>query len=312
MNKIASIIKDIELSGKVNYDEIFKDLSLNDLDVLSLIVYCYKNNINIVEEKFDINYEEMHDSYYSDAEIVDYFDNYLESEEDYGDDVLNSYSKIVLEEAIKNTKINFSMLDIKQEGLFAMVKFRNEFYEKLSQNYDEEVLKYILRYYVKKAMVSYQKKELSDIEEKEYVYLLYVKIQSELNEGEKLVDILNRIGITEDYYNELKEMFGDVKFELSYDDIIFEMERVKKKFDIAMNTNKINYVEENALSIYLGLEGHKHTAQEISEENDLRTKNVDKLIKNAIFKLSLVFNIQILDELERLYSEMEELDAKLS
>ena len=111
MNKIASIIK-------VNYDEIFKDLSLNDLDVLSLIVYCYKNNINIVEEKFDINYEEMHDSYYSDAEIVDYFDNYLESEEDYGDDVLNSYSKIVLEEAIKNTKINFSMLDIKQEGLF--------------------------------------------------------------------------------------------------------------------------------------------------------------------------------------------------
>ena len=161
-------------------------------------------------------------------------------------------------------------------------------------------------------MVSYQKKELSDIEEKEYVYLLYVKIQSELNEGEKLGDILNRIGITEDYYNELKEMFGDVKFELSYDDIIFEMERVKKKFDIAMNTNKINYVEENALSIYLGLEGHKHTTQEISEENDLRTKNVDKLIKNAIFKLSLVFNIQILDELERLYSEMEELDAKLS
>ena len=286
MNKIASIIKDIELSGKVNYDEIFKDLSLNDLDILSLIVYCYKNNINIVEEKFDINYEEMHDSYYSDAEIVDYFDNYLESEEDYGDDVLNSYSKIVLEEAIKNTKINFSMLDIKQEGLFAMVKFRNEFYEKLSQNYDEEALKYILRY--------------------------YVKIQSELNEGEKLGDILNRIGITEDYYNELKEMFGDVKFELSYDDIIFEMERVKKKFDIAMNTNKINYVEENALSIYLGLEGHKHTTQEISEENDLRTKNVDKLIKNAIFKLSLVFNIQILDELERLYSEMEELDAKLS
>lgn len=70
MNKIASIIKDIELGGKVNYDNIFKDLSLNDLDVLSLIVYCYKNNINIVEEKFDINYEEMHDSYYRDRKSV--------------------------------------------------------------------------------------------------------------------------------------------------------------------------------------------------------------------------------------------------
>lgn len=311
MNKIANIINEIEQSGKINYDNIFTDLSLNDLDTLSIIVYCYKNNINVVSETFDINYEEMRDSYYSDAEIVDYFENYLESEEDYKDDILNIFSKIVIEEAIKNTRINFSMLDVKQEGLIAMIKFKNEFYEKLSQNYDIDAMKYILRYFVRKSMLSFQKKELSDIQEKEYVYLLYIKIKSEINNGEKLESVLNRIGITEEYYNELKEIFGEVEFDLSHDDIVYETERVKRKFEIAMSTNKINYVEENALSVYLGLEGHKHSVKEMSLENEIKKENIDKLIKNAIFKLSLVFSYQILDDLERLHSEMEEIDDKL-
>lgn len=74
--------------------------------------------------------------------------------------MLNDFSKIVFSEAIKNTRINFSINDVNQEGLIAMLKFKNEYYEKLSEKYSKEDIKYIFKNFIKRAMLIYQKKKL--------------------------------------------------------------------------------------------------------------------------------------------------------
>ena len=84
------------------------------------------------------------------------------------------------------------------------------------------------------------------------------------------------------------------------------MERVKRKYNIALTTSKINYLEENALIKYLGLEKSNLKEEKVSEEN------LNNLIKKAIFKISLIFDMSILNDLERINYEMEAIDAKLN
>ena len=258
-NNVIKIIEDIEKTKKLNFSEIAVNKTLTDLDILSIIVYCHKNNIDMIDESYDINYEELPTEFFSDSEVMDYLEHFDLENEDYGDEVLNSFSKIALIESIKNTRVNFSFLDIKQEAMLSLVKFKNDFYDKLSQTYSLQSLEYILSYFIKRDILKYQKKELESNEEKDYIYLLYIKIQSELNEGEKLEDILNRVGITNEYYLELQNIFGIKEFSLNYDEVLEEMERVKRKYNIALTTSKINYLEENALIKYLGLE-KSHTS----------------------------------------------------
>ena len=305
-NNVIKIIEEVEKIKKLNFAEIAVNKILTDIDILSIIVYCYKNNIDIIDESYDINYEELSTEFFSDSEVMDYLENFDIENEDYGDDVLNSLSKIALIESIKNTRINFSFLDIKQESMLSLIRFKNNFYEKLSQSYTLESIEYIFSYFVKRDILKYQKKELESSEEKEYIYLLYIKIQSELNDGEKLEEILNRVGITNEYYIELQNMFGMKNFTLTYDEVVEEMEKVKRKYNIALTTSKINYLEENALIKYLGLEKSDLEEEKVSKEN------LNNLIKKAIFKMSLIFDITILNDLERINYEMEAIDAKLN
>lgn len=305
-NNVIKIIEEVEKIKKLNFAEIAVNKILTDIDILSIIVYCYKNNIDIIDESYDINYEELSTEFFSDSEVMDYLENFDIENEDYGDNVLNSLSKIALIESIKNTRINFSFLDIKQESMLSLIRFKNNFYEKLSQSYTLESIEYIFSYFVKRDILKYQKKELESSEEKEYIYLLYIKIQSELNDGEKLEEILNRVGITNEYYIELQNMFGMKNFTLTYDEVVEEMEKVKRKYNIALTTSKINYLEENALIKYLGLEKSDLEEEKVSKEN------LNNLIKKAIFKMSLIFDITILNDLERINYEMEAIDAKLN
>ena len=305
-NNVIKIIEEVEKIKKLNFAEIAVNKILSDIDILSIIVYCHKNNIDIIDESYDINYEDLPTEFCSDSEVMDYLENFDIENEDYGDEILNSFSKIALIESIKNTRLNFSFLDIKQEAMLSLIRFKNNFYEKLSQSYNLESLEYIFSYFVKRDILKYQKKELESSEEKEYIYLLYIKIQSELNEGEKLEEILNRVGITNEYYIELQNVFGIKNFDLTYDEIVEEMEKVKRKYNIALTTSKINYLEENALIKYLGLEKSSLEEEKVSE------KNLNNLIKKAIFKISLIFDMTILNDLERINYEMEAIDAKLN
>lgn len=305
---LKDIISNIEKENKIDYTDIFINNKLNDIDTIGLIIYCLTNKVNEINNSYDLNYEEMTGLYYSDSDVLEYFENYFEREEDYGDDFLNKYSKLAFLEAIKNTKINFSFLDINQEALLAMVKFKNDFYEKLSLKYNENDLEYIFKNFVKKYVLAYQKQEIESISEQEYIKLLYVKIKSELKNGDKLEDILNRLGITMEYYNKLNELFLNSEYSHSYDEIILEMERIKKKYEIALKTSKINYIEEEILEKYFLTQNLK----DIFIDKKISKNKLEKLIKNSTFKLSLIFSFQSLDIIEQKFSEMEELDAKLS
>ncbi|QXW66245.1 hypothetical protein KX935_03250 [Streptobacillus moniliformis] len=310
-NKLAKIISDIEKNNKVNYNSIFIRKDISDLDVLGTIIYCLKNNVDDVNESYDLNYADIENTYFNDGEIEDYLKNYNETEEDYLDDVLNEFVKIAIHESIKNTKINFSFNDVKQEALFSIIKFKNEYYDKLSKNYDKEFLKNVLRLFVRRALISYQYNELSIYSEQEYLSLLYIKIVSEVNEGENLDDILNRVGINKEYYEKLARVYENKDFSLSYDDIKEETERVKRKYEIALNTNRLTFLEETVLSMYLGLDGEKLSISDIAKKNDTNKENIQELINLSIMKLSLIFNIDILDYLERIQTDLEGINDKL-
>ncbi|ACZ01573.1 hypothetical protein [Streptobacillus moniliformis] len=310
-NKLAKIISDIEKNNKVNYNSIFIRKDISDLDVLGTIIYCLKNNVDDVNESYDLNYADIENTYFNDGEIEDYLKNYNETEEDYLDDVLNEFVKIAIHESIKNTKINFSFNDVKQEALFSIIKFKNEYYDKLSKNYDKEFLKNVLRLFVRRALISYQYNELSIYSEQEYLSLLYIKIVSEVNEGENLDDILNRVGINKEYYEKLARVYENKDFSLSYDDIKEETERVKRKYEIALNTNRLTFLEETVLSMYLGLDGEKLSISDIAKKNDTNKENIQELINLSIMKLSLIFNMDILDYLERIQTDLEGINDKL-
>ncbi|NYV27527.1 hypothetical protein HP397_01620 [Streptobacillus felis] len=310
-SKLAKIIADIEKNNKVDYNTLFIRKDLTDLDVLGTVVYCLKNNIDDVKESYDLNYSEIENSYFNDGEVEDFLKNYNENEDDYQDDVLNEFVKIAIHESIKNTKINFSFSDIKQEALLAVIKFKNEFYEKLSKSYDLEFVKNIVRLYIRRYIISYQYTELSNYSEQEYLSLLYIKISSELSEGEKLEDILNRIGISKEYYENLVNVYENKEFSLTYDEIKEETERIKRKYEIALNTNRLTFLEETILSMYLGVDGTKLSVQEIAKKNNTDKKSIQEIINTSIFKLSLIYNFDVLNDLERIYSDLEGINDKL-
>lgn len=184
-----------------------------------------------------------------------------------------------------------------------MIKFKNKFYEKLKIKYENEEMKYIFKNFIKREMLIFQKKEMDNIKEQEYLHLLYIKIKSELNEGLILEDILKKIGIDNEFYEKLDNMFSYDEYNLTYEEILENMNKINKKYEIALNTNKLSYIEELILNEYLGLEKEKLTLDEISKNNKIEKNILKEYINNSIYKISLVYNKDIL---ENLYEVLEE------
>lgn len=296
INNLATILKEIDENLKVNYNEIFLRRDLTDIEILGLLIHCYKNNISEITETLDINYDKITKPYFSDSEVISFFENIFEIDEDYEDEILNKYSKIVLEEAIKNTRINFSFMDIRQEGLIAMIKFKEEFREKLSTTYDESALEYFVRNFVKRYMLIYQKKEIDNLKEIELSNLLYTKIKSEVGNGKKIDEVIDSLGISKEYYDSLEKMIGNNYNNLSYEEIVENTNMIKEKYDIAIKTSKLNYLEEDKL---------------IREIHNV-DKKMDLEIKKIIFKLSIRFDFSIMNDLYKMAKELEIIDEKLN
>lgn len=307
-NRLVNIIENIDKNLKINFNEIFLDRLLTEMDVLAIIIHCLKNNIDEVSETLDINYDKLSQEYISDSEVLDYFDRILLEDEDYEDDILNSYSKIVLEETIRNTRINFSFLDVRQEGLLAMIKFNNEYREKLSQNYDKKSMEYIFRKYIKRAILLYQKKELDNFSEQEFSYLLYLKINDEIKNGKNLKDLLKSLSLNEDYYLSLEKMIGDIDYDYDLEDIEYKTNLVKEKYEIAINLSKLSYIEEELLIKYISLKN----LEELSKINKINKLELEKILKLSIFKLSLRFDMSIMEDLYKIVKELEIIDEKLN
>lgn len=157
--EVIKIIKDIEKNNKVDYNNIFLNRKLEDLDIIAIITYCLKNKIDETCESFDVDYNDFPNFYYSDFDIIEELENFADFEQDYDDKTLNEYSKIALSQAIKNTRINFSINDIRQEALISMLKFKNNFYEKLKLKYNEDEMKYIFKNFIKREILLFQKKK---------------------------------------------------------------------------------------------------------------------------------------------------------
>lgn len=285
MDKIIDVINNIKNKESVKFEDVFLKKELSDLEIISLIAYCIKENINFVEKSFDMDILNL-DNYISHSDVIEYFEN-IENE-DYGDEILNKYRVIAIEEAIKNTKINFSFIDIRNEAIYSMYRFRNEFYEKLLKKYSNFELEYILRNFIKTNVLKYQKFEIDKMKEQELIYLLYIKIESELEKGKKLNCILETLGITKEYYLNLKKVFLNLDSKLSYDEIIEETERINRKYEIAFKTHKLNHILEQIL---------------ISKVNNIEVN--EKLFKEGILKLSLIINYNELNNIEKTEDELE-------
>lgn len=98
-------------------------------------------------------------------------------------------------------------------------------------------------------------------------------------------------------------MFSYDEYNLTYEEILENMNKINKKYEIALNTNKLSYIEELILNEYLGLEKEKLTLDEISKNNKIEKNILKEYINNSIYKISLVYNKDIL---ENLYEVLEE------
>lgn len=98
-------------------------------------------------------------------------------------------------------------------------------------------------------------------------------------------------------------MFEQEDYDLTYDEILEQMDRVNNKYSISLNTNKLSYIEEMILNDYLGLENEKLSLKEISKNKNIKEDVLEEFIKNGIYKVSLVYNKEILDKLNELLKE---------
>lgn len=51
--------KKIEIDKKVDFNKIFTNRKLEEVDILAIITYCLKNNIDEITEIYDIDYNDF-------------------------------------------------------------------------------------------------------------------------------------------------------------------------------------------------------------------------------------------------------------
>lgn len=98
-------------------------------------------------------------------------------------------------------------------------------------------------------------------------------------------------------------MFLENDYNLTYEEILEHMDKINKKYELALNTNKLSYIEELILNEYLGLEDEKLSLEQISEDKKIKKELLQEYIKNSIYKVSLVYNKEILEKLTDLIED---------
>ena len=215
----------------------------------------------------------------------------LEIDETDRDQLVNKHLKIVIRESLQYVKLGFSFLDLVQEATIGVING----IEKLKNS--ESDIEFWLKNFAIKYILEYQKKILKDFKASELAYILYLKVQLELNNGLSLEEISKQMNIELNYLNALQELFTkmDDMPENSYS-IVEKVSHLTRKYVLSNIPKKLNYLDERILMMHYGLDDKFYKTKEISKILNIEESNINVLREKALTKLAFNLNKEQMEE----------------
>ena len=302
---LKSIMDTIRRNENYNMEELFQEYDLSDEEFGAIVNFLYTENIPEVrisienndfvvidEENSDISEKETIELYLNDIKDHNLRQMKIkETEENDKDQLVNKHLKIVIRESLQYVKLGFSFLDLVQEATIGVING----IEKL-KNAESDV-EFWLKNFAIKYILEYQKKILKDFKASELAYILYLKVQLELNNGHSLEEISKQMNIELNYLNALQELFTkmDDMPENSYS-IVEKVSHLTKKYVLSNIPKKLNYLDERILMMHYGLDGKFYKAKEISKILNIEESNINVLREKALTKLAFNLNKEQMEE----------------
>ena len=302
---LKSIMDTIRRNENYNMEELFQEYDLSDEEFGAIVNFLYTENIPeirvsvenndfviIDEENADISEKETIEIYLND--IMDHNVKQMkikEIDENDKDQLVNRHLKIVIRESLQYVKLGFSFLDLVQEATIGVING----IEKLKHS--ESVVEFWLKNFAIKYILEYQKKILKDFKASELAYILYLKVQLEINNGLSLEEISKQMNIELNYLNALQELFAkmDDMPENSYS-IVEKVSHLTRKYVLSNIPKILNYLDERILMMYYGLDGKFYKTKEISKILNIEESNINVLREKALNKLAFNLNKEQMEE----------------
>ena len=302
---LKSIMETIRNNENYNMEELFQEYDLSDEEFGAIVNFLYTENIpeiRVSVENNDFVIIDEDNADISEKETIElYLDDIKEhnirqmkvskTDENDKDQLVNKHLKIVIRESLQYVKLGFSFLDLVQEATIGIING----IEKLKNS--ESDIEFWLKNFAIKYILEYQKKILKDFKASELAYILYLKVQLELNNGLSLEEISKQMNIELSYLNALQELFTkmDDMPENSYS-IVEKVSHLTKKYVLSNIPKKLNYLDEKILMMYYGLDGKFYKAKEISKILNIEESNINVLREKALVKLAFNLNKEQMEE----------------
>ena len=302
---LKSLMETTRNNENYNMEELFQEYDLSDEEFGAIVNFLYTENIPEVrvsienndfvvidEENTDILEKETIELYLDDIKEHNIKQLKIrEIDETDRDQLVNKHLKIVIRESLQYVKLGFSFLDLVQEATIGIING----IEKLKNS--ESDIEFWLKNFAIKYILEYQKKILKDFKASELAYILYLKVQLELNNGLSLEEISKQMNIELSYLNALQELFTkmDDMPENSYS-IVEKVSHLTKKYVLSNIPKKLNYLDEKILMMYYGLDGKFYKAKEISKILNIEESNINVLREKALVKLAFNLNKEQMEE----------------
>ena len=302
---LKSIMETIRNNENYNMEELFQEYDLSDEEFGAIVNFLYTENIPEVrvsienndfvvidEENADISEKETIELYLDDIKEHNIKQLKIrEIDETDRDQLVNKHLKIVIRESLQYVKLGFSFLDLVQEATIGVING----IEKLKNS--ESDIEFWLKNFAIKYILEYQKKILKDFKASELAYILYLKVQLELNNGLSLEEISKQMNIELNYLNALQELFTkmDDMPENSYS-IVEKVSHLTRKYVFSNIPKKLNYLDERILMMHYGLDDKFYKTKEISKILNIEESNINVLREKALTKLAFNLNKEQMEE----------------
>ena len=302
---LKSIMETIRNNENYNMEELFQEYDLSDEEFGAIVNFLYTENIPEVrvsienngfvvidEENADISEKETIELYLDDIKEHNIKQLKIrEIDETDRDQLVNKHLKIVIRESLQYVKLGFSFLDLVQEATIGVING----IEKLKNS--ESDIEFWLKNFAIKYILEYQKKILKDFKASELAYILYLKVQLELNNGLSLEEISKQMNIELNYLNALQELFTkmDDMPENSYS-IVEKVSHLTRKYVLSNIPKKLNYLDERILMMHYGLDDKFYKTKEISKILNIEESNINVLREKALTKLAFNLNKEQMEE----------------
>ena len=302
---LKSIMETIRNNENYNMEDLFQEYDLSDEEFGAIVNFLYTENIPEVrvsienndfvvidEENADISEKETIELYLDDIKEHNIKQLKIrEIDETDRDQLVNKHLKIVIRESLQYVKLGFSFLDLVQEATIGVING----IEKLKNS--ESDIEFWLKNFAIKYILEYQKKILKDFKASELAYILYLKVQLELNNGLSLEEISKQMNIELNYLNALQELFTkmDDMPENSYS-IVEKVSHLTRKYVLSNIPKKLNYLDERILMMHYGLDDKFYKTKEISKILNIEESNINVLREKALTKLAFNLNKEQMEE----------------